>query len=168
MPPGVLCPRVRIGIKSYYQRLIFIPCNFFPFHSYTYHKVVVTAPEGALHELFFDPVTLTQGQSGPAAATDTSNGVLKPATFTDANGASATIQSIEWQEAGTVKMTLSPHTALSGHILDIIELDGTVSLSLKVADATVDSANDTLSWSVPSQPWHDGDKLMVRIREGGK
>jgi hypothetical protein len=39
-----------------------------------------------------------------------------------------------------------------------------VPLSLKVADATVDSANDTLSWSVASQPWADGDKLMVRIR----
>ena len=50
--------------------------------------------------------------------------------------------------------------------MDFIELDGSVSLSLAVADATVDAANDTLIWSVPSPPWHDGDKLMVRIGEG--
>ena len=30
---------------------------------------------------------------------------------------------------------------------------GTVSLSLDVADATVDGASGTLSWSVASQPW---------------
>ena len=28
-----------------------------------------------------------------------------------------------------------------------------------------DAANNTVSWSVSSQPWHDGDKLMLRIRE---
>ena len=48
--------------------------------------------------------------------------------------------------------------------MDFIALDGSVPLSLKVADATVDSANDTLSWTVASQPWNDGDKLMLRIR----
>ena len=118
----------------------------------------VTAPDNVLHELFFDPVN----QSGAVKADDT-NGVLKPAGFMDTNGASAMIESIEWQ-AGTVKLKVSPHNGLANHILDIIELDGTVSLSLDVADATVDAANDTLSWSVDSQPWEDGDMLMVRIR----
>ena len=156
--------------KSYRQHIIYVPCNFFPFHTYTYRKVMVTAPEGTLHELFFDPVTL-----GSGVATDATNGVLEPATFTDANGATATIQSIEWQspstssgQSSTVKMTLSPHTGLANHVLDFIELDGTVSLSLNVANSTVDSANNTLSWSVSEQPWHDGDKLMVRIREDRK
>ncbi len=31
--------------------------------------------------------------------------------------------------------------------------------------ATIDAANNTLSWSVSSQPWHDGDKLMLRIHK---
>ncbi len=151
--------------KSYYQMEDYIPCDFFPYYSYSHHKVVVTAPKGTLHELFFDPVNLGSG--------DATNGVLKPATFTDTNGASAMIQSIEWEasstgsgQAGTVKITLSPHNGLTAHVVDFIELDGTVSLSLNVSAATVDSANDTLSWSVSEQPWHDGDKLMVRIREG--
>ena len=68
-------------------------------------------------------------------------------------------------QAGTVNVKVTPDDALDGHILDFIELDGTVSLSLDVLDATVDSANDRLRWSVSSQPWEDGDKLMVRIRE---
>lgn len=119
----------------------------------------VTAPSGTLHELFFDPVAV-----GTTVTADDTNGLLSPATFTDANGASATIRRIEWQ-SGKVKLAVTPHTGLAGQVLDFIELDGTVSLSLDVADATVDSANDTLSWSVASQPWEDGDLLMVRIRE---
>ncbi len=43
-------------------------------------------------------------------------------------------------------------------------MDGTVSLSLDVAEATADAANNTLSWSVSEQPWEDGALLMVRIR----
>ena len=129
--------------------------------------VDAAAPDGVLHELFFDPVTV-----GTTVAADSANGVLKPATFTDANGASATIESISYEppagsgQTGTVKLEVDPHTGLADHVVDFIELDGSVSLSLRVADATVDAANDTLSWSASSQPWHDGDMLMVRIREG--
>ena len=111
-----------------------------------------------LHEALFDPVT-----DGSAVAADNSNGVLKPSSFTDA-GATTTIERIEW-EAGTVKLKLTPHTALAGRIVDFIELDGTVSLSLIIDDATVNDATNTLSWSVSPQPWEDGDKLMLRIRE---
>ena len=123
-------------------------------------EVTVTsvAPEGVIHEAFFDPVV-----DGSAVVADSSNGVLKPASFTDANGASATISSMSY-ESSTVKMTLSPHTGLAGQFVDIIEMDGTVSLSLDVADAAVDATNNALSWSVSSQPWEDGDKLMLRIR----
>ena len=121
--------------------------------------VTVTAPSGVLHEAFFDPVA-----DGSAVAADASNGVLKPASFTDANNASATLQRIEWA-SGTVKMKLSPHTGLTGQTVDFIELDGSVSLSLDVADATADAANNTVSWSVSSQPWHPGDKLMLRIHK---
>ncbi len=133
----------------------FAICNHFYRDEYT---VTVNAPDGTLHELFFDPVAV-----GSAVSADATNGVLKPASFTDANGASTTLGSISY-EAGEVKVEVTPDDALGGHILDFIELDGTVSLSLDVADATVDAANGTLSWSVSSQPWEDGDMLMVRIR----
>ena len=133
--------------------------------------VTVDAPEGTLHEAFFDPVT-----DGTAVAADSANpstgsgqaGVLNPATFTDANSASATIERIAWEpgtgESGTVKLKLSPHNGMAGHAVDFIGLDGTVSLSLQVADATVDATNGTLSWTVTSQPWQNGDKLMLRVR----
>ncbi len=135
----------------------FIPCEGFAIrYEWT---VTVSAPEGTRHELFFDPVT-----DGTTVTADAANGVLKPASFTAANSASAMIEGISY-ESGTVEIEVTPDDALSGHILDIIELDGTVSLSLDAFDATVDAANDTLSWSVSEQPWEDGDLLMVRIRE---
>ena len=134
----------------------FLPCNYVLSHEWT---VTVNAPEGVLHEAFFDPVT-----DGTAVAADDNNGVLKPSSFTDTDGTSATIERIAW-EPGTVKLELDPHTGIAGHIVDFIALDGSVPLSLKVADATADAANDTLSWSVASQPWHDGDELMLRVRE---
>ncbi len=138
-----------------------IPCNAFLINEWT---VTATAPNGTLHEAFFDPVT-----DGNAVAADSANGALKPASFADAIGATSTIQRIAWEPGsgatGTVKVTLSPHSGIANHILDFIALDGSVSLSLNVADATVDAANNTLTWPVPSQPWHTGDKLMLRIRE---
>ena len=132
----------------------YLTCNYVLNNEWT---ITVDAPQGVLHEAFFDPVT-----DGTAVAADGTNGVLKPATFTDGDGASATIERIAW-ESGTVKLEVSPHTGLSDHVLDFIELDGTVSLSLNADQATVDAANDTLSWSVASRPWEDGDELMVRL-----
>ena len=138
----------------------YLLCNYALSHEWT---ITVTAPEGTLHEAFFDPVTV-----GTTVAADSANGVLKPAEFPDANGESAVIDRITWEagtgESGTVKLKLSPRSGISGHTVDFIALDGSVPLSLKVADATVDSANDTLSWTVSSQPWQSGDKLMLRIR----
>ena len=140
-------------------------CNFVISNEWT---VTVTAPTGTLHEAFFDPVTV-----GSAIAADATNGVLKPTSFTDGNSAAATLQSIAWEspstgsgQAGTVKMKLSPHTGLANHVVDFIALDGKVSLSLDTDEATVDAANNTLSWPVTYQPWNDGDKLMLRIHNG--
>ena len=144
-------------IESYYQYYTYIPCNFVPYNFYRIRNVVVTPPAGTLHELFFDPVTV-----GSAVKADGTNGVLKPVAFTDTNGASATVSSISY-ESSTVKVTLSPHNGLSEQTLDFIELDGTVSLSLQVDDATLDKTKSTLSWPVSEQPWHPGDKLMLRI-----
>ena len=142
-------------------------CNFVISNEWT---VTVTSPAGVLHELLFDPVTV-----GSSIAADDKNGVLKPASFTGADGSSATIGRIAFESssadsgrAGTVKLAITagshPDDVLGEHLLDFIELDGTVSLSLYVAAAKVDTANDTLSWTASSQPWEDGDKLMLRIR----
>ncbi len=141
------------------QASIYVPCNDTGGIFRLPTIVTVTAPIGTLHETFFDPVT-----NGSAIAADDTNGQLKPATFTDANGASATIQRIEWA-SDTVKVKVSSHTGLAGHKLDFIELDGAVSLSLVVDDATVDATNRALSWTVSEQPWEDGDLLMLRIAE---
>ena len=141
-------------------------CNFQPSdNNYVGYNVTVTAPAGTLHEAFFDPVTV-----GTAVKADGSNGVLKPAMFTDVNGASATLERIAWEPdvggSGTVKLQVNPPTGLTDQEVNFIALDGSVSLSLQVANATVDAANRTLSWAVGSQPWQSGDKLMLRIRKG--
>ena len=128
--------------------------------------VTVNAPEGTLHEAFFDPVTV-----GTAVAADSTNGVLKPTTFSDVNGALATLERIAWEpgagETGTVKLQVNPPTGLTDQEVNFIALDGSIILSLQVANATVDAANRTLSWAVASQPWQSGDLLMLRIRKGG-
>ena len=136
--------------------------------------VTVTSPSGALHEFLFDPVTV-----GSAVVADASNGVLNPASFTGADGATATVESISYEspstgsepapgsnrgQAGKVRVKVVPWDVMSGHVLDFIGLDGAVSLSLNVANSAVDDATDTLTWSVSSQPWEDGDRLMGRIR----
>ncbi len=153
-------PAGEYRFNRHFIPLPFLACN----HTLTDElTVTVTAPAGTLHELFFDPVTLRQAQGRPSTVgANGTNGVLKPSAFADASGGAATISSISY-EAGTVEVGVTPDGALAGHIVDFIELDGTVSLSLDVADATVDAANGTLSWSVSPQPWEDGDMLMVRI-----
>ena len=140
-----------------------IPCDYYPEERTTRETVFITAPEGTLHEAFFDPVLDTSSSAVGAVG---ANGVLKPSAFADSGGATttATIRSLAWK-SGVVKMNVSPHTAINGHILDFIEPDGTVSLSLRAADATVDADNSALSWTAPSQPWEDGDTLMLRIRK---
>ncbi len=139
------------------------PCGYVPPDMFVW-TINAVPPEGIIHELLFDPVTV-----GSTVAADGTNGVLKPAAFTDASGGSVTIHSISY-EAGTVEVGVTPDAALAGQIVDFIELDGTMSLSLDVADATVDPSTGSgqagkLNWSVSSQPWEDGDMLMVRIRE---
>ena len=129
--------------------------------------VNVNAPDGTLHEAFFDPVTF-----GDSVSADGTYGALRPATFTGTHGAIATINRIAWERgdgsSGMVNVTLTPYDAIECQVLDFIALDGSVSLSLHVSVATVDTANSTLSWPVASQPWQSGDKLMLRIREASR
>ena len=125
---------------------------------YSVWDVTVTAPGGTLHEAFFDPVTV-----GATVKADGSNGVLKPTSFT-VDGTSTELTSLEWSN-NQVVLTLNPHVSLSGYVLNFIELDGSVSLSLSAVDPTANSTAGTYSWTMSSQPWEDGDKLMLRIRE---
>ena len=151
---------------------VFRVCNFISSSTWT---VTVTPPEGTLHEFFFDPVTV-----GSAVAADTSNGVLKPTSFSGINGATTTISAIAWEPSstssepvsGSVKVEVATsdlYAALDEQVLEFIQQDGSVSLTLDVFDATVepqpDTQTHTLSWPVSSQPWDSGDELMVRIRK---
>ena len=123
--------------------------------------VHVTAPEGVLHEAFFDPVA-----SGDAVGAGSADGVLKPAAFT-VNGSQTTIRRIEW-ESGRVVMRLEPDdNALADHHVDFIALDGSVALRLDFDDAAeaTNGGAPALVWGVCNQPWSDGDLLMLRLRE---
>ncbi len=121
--------------------------------------VTVTAPTGTVHEAFFDPVTLTAGGVGA----NSTEGDLKPAAFT-VGGQSVELESLAWS-GGSAVLTLDTHVSLSGQALDAIALNGTGAVTLAVADATVDQANATWTWSVAAAPWKNGDKLMLRIRQ---
>ena len=151
LPPGTYDITVKEQAKSPMMQLCFEVVSY----DWT---VTASDASGATHELFFDPVTV-----GSAVAADASNGVLKPTSFTNRNGASSTVESISY-ESGKVRVKVVPWEALLGQVLDVIELDGTVSLSLNLSNSAVDVARHTLTWSVASQPWEDGDMLMVRIR----
>ena len=129
------------------------PCNFVLSFDMT---VTVTAPAGTVHEAFFDPVTI-----GTGVGADGTNGVLKPTGFS-VGGTSTSITGLKW-ENGTVVLTLSPYAALTGRTLDVIALNGAVSLSLAVSSATADTTAGTLTWTRSAQPWQNGDKLMLRI-----
>ena len=122
-------------VISHMQGYYFEPCNFTTTYNRLLLVVTATAPEGTLAEALFDPLAVG------AAVT-----------------ATTTVGTIGW-EAGEVRATLSQN--VTGHVLDFIALDGTVSLSLTAASAT--STAETLSWAVSSQPWEDGDLLMLRI-----
>ena len=102
------------------------------------HVITVTAPEGTLAEAFYDPVA-----DGAATSATTTIGTIR-------------------YESNTVKATLTP-TVTNQHILDFIALDGSVTLSLGVSDAT--EADGVLSWAVTPAPWSAGDQLMLRIRQ---
>ena len=123
------------------------------------HFVTVTAPDGTLHEAFFDPIA-----EGAALVADDFRGTLKPTDFSS-GGSTTTIRRIGW-DSNRTWMELSSATSLTGHHIDFIELDGSVGLTLDFDDATATSTDDgahALVWGVCGQPWSAGDKLMLRI-----
>ena len=128
--------------------------------------VTVTAPAGTLHEAFFDPIYATS--TGEYKA-DASNGVLKPAAYRKTGDtATTTIHSIAWK-AQQATLTTSPGALPANHHVDFIELDGTVSLRLDVdtATTTTSGGKHAHAWRIYQQPWHAGDKLMLRISQSG-
>ena len=146
-------------VKFHLQHHKYVICGFNPTDTnYSLYNVTVPAPAGTLHEAFFDPVTI-----GAAVGADATNGVLKPTAFT-VGQTSTEISSLKW-ENNQVVLTLSPNAALNHLALDFIELDGSVSLTLNANDAAIDATAGTHTWPVTTQPWHDGDLLMLRIRE---
>ena len=120
------------------QALDWAACDFYPeeWRDTEEYPVAVVAPEGMLAESFFDP-------------------------YTDGNAVTGTttVGTISWQGG---RVTADLDIDATGHALDFIGLDGTTTLSLIVADAT--ETDGTLTWTVPTQPWSAGDKLMLRVR----
>ena len=155
-------PSAEYKFNYAYRPPEFVICDAFPEDELKRHEVfvTVTAPAGTLHEAFFDPAAI-----GAAAGADSANGVVEPAEFA-IGGVATTIQTLKW-ESGVVTMALSPAASLSGYDMDVLELDGSVSLTLSVAGAT-SNAGGTLTWAVANQPWHADDQLMLRIRETGR
>ncbi len=142
-----------------FLRFPFIPCN----HVFTYEMTMtVTAPEGTVHEAFFDPVVI-----GASVGADGSRGVLKPASFAIEGVGTTDIKRIRWESA-RVEMQIDPPGRPTGHHIDFIALDGTVVLRLDFDDA-VDVVEEgrtrALTWGVCERPWNDGDFLMLRISE---
>ena len=142
--PGVITTDRPLPASQYKAFLLwrarqFVPCDAMPDarRKRYEHVLTVTAPAGTIAESFFDPYA-----NGTAVIGTTTIGV------------------IGW-DSGKIHATLTQD--VTGHALDFIALDGSVSLSLDVADATHDSG--TLVWSVATQPWSAGDKLMLRIRK---
>ncbi len=146
-----------VGEYKIYLKEVWTPyllCNYVVSLDWT---ITVTAPAGALHEAFFDPVAINDD-----IGADASNGVLKPASYTS-GGTTTTINSIEW---GSQQVSLDATSSLpSDHHIDFLALDASVALRLEVDDATATTSGGvtTHSWHVCNQPWSAGDKLMLRI-----
>ena len=153
-------PRGKYELEYYMSHTALLPCGYELIDSYW--TITVTAPAAALHEAFFDPVSIG---SGGAVGADGSNGVLKPTDFTF-GGEGVSLGSIKWQSQA-VEMRMSPHNRLANHHADFIALDGSVSLRLDFDDAAETGEGDSraLSWAVCAQPWQAGDLLMLRISE---
>ena len=152
LPEGVYRLQVNRQVHVYF------PCNFVPDDSYIDWTVTVTAPSGTLHEAFFDP-----GAAGAAVGFSAVGGSLAPAGFS-VRGAATSTTGLQWQN-GSVVLTLAPYAPLTGYDIDFIAPDGSATLTLSAAAASANIASGTLTWSVADQPWHDGDQLMLRIRE---
>ena len=136
-----------------------IPCNHVPLDAYTAVAVTVTVPSGTVHEAFFDPVAL-----GAGVGADEVDGVLQPAAFS-VGATGTTIERLVW-EANEIRLELSAAIALADHYLDLIALDGSVALRLRLDDATTAptaAGGQAWRWRACGAPWQTGDQLMLRL-----
>ena len=139
----------------------FFPCDFVPENRLLW-SITVVAPTDAIHEAFFDPVTI-----GNAVGADAASGMLKPKSFPVTEGVNTpTIKKVAW-EAGRAVVEFEPSIPLAGHHVDFIALDGSLSLRLDFDDASesIEGIKRILAWDVCEQPWVNGDLLMLRISE---
>ena len=149
--PGVIktarpLPAGEYSVYFLIRNQVHVPCDAYPEADRTReeHRLNVAAPAGTLAESFFDPYASSTAVIG-----------------------TTTVGTISWQPpsagSGQAGRVISDLTIdVTGHALDFIGLDGTTTLSLIVADAT--ETGGALIWSVPTQPWSAGDKLMLRVR----
>ena len=140
-----------------------VPCGYNPESLMNRHEttIIAVAPDGVVHEAFFDPADM----AGGAAGADDGSGALAPTEFT-VGGASASIESIRW-ESQMAEMRMSPHARLANHRADFIAPDGSVVLRLNFAGAEETGEGDSRAfrWTVSAKPWSGGDTLMLRIGE---
>ena len=153
-------PRGSYELTSHIQTAGYIPCKFTPEFNMVPIEVTVTAPNGTVHEAFFDPVALAGGVVG---ADTSGNGVLRPQALTF-NGTTSALESLSWQ-SGKVTLALVSGIDLSGLNLDFINLNGNTALSLNAGVAPANSTKKTYTWPVPDAPWAAGDLLMIRLRD---
>ena len=136
-----------------------VPCSFPDAgRNRFFHDLTVTAPAGTLHEAFFDPVAI-----GSAVGADGTNGVHQARRRSRA----------EWHEHDDLQPGVGVrrrHDDAGSRPRRWRDTPSTSSRStapcrstLSFDDAT-QSGSGTLTWSVASQPWNDGDLLMLRIR----
>ncbi len=128
--------------------------------------ITVTTTRDVVHEAFFDP---GEAENGEAGYDYEGVGVISPETFElPRNGGKMTVDRIVWYE-DSIEVEFQPHADLSLYEMHIIELDATRSLILPFGSARVrgDGDNRSYVWDHCDQPWHDGDQLMIRIREAG-
>ncbi len=107
--------------------------------------VHVSAPKGTLHETFFDPIAYAAGIGAPL-----DDGPIIVALWEESRGG-----------AGTLRAVPTDLKSMAGQTLEFIALDGSTQLSLAIDEAT--ASKGSLTWDLKEQPWHGGDKLMLRV-----
>ena len=135
LPQGVY------SIWSRNQPSRYQPCNFDPIANGAILEITVTAPPGTRHEAFFDPTTLADGSIGVNAG----EGVLEPFRF----NAKAEILSLTWSD-GKIVLMGNEYVSLHQRSLDFIDVDGSIRMSLHIADATPDFVSDIYTWMLPT------------------
>ena len=149
-------PKGVYEFNNHVRAYVYTHCDFYPENNKSIHVVNISAPAGTLHEAFFDPVEGGEDE-------------VSPGSFS-VGGTDTEITGLEWAD-GKVALSLDTYVSLDGYTLDFIELDGTASLNLRglhvVERSRAGDGSGALKWAVADEPWEDGDKLMLRIREDG-